>query len=97
MRYDESIALAGSLPADADGVAHHGPAVSLTQETADFRLDFAKELTVLRHQGSQAVGSRRLDALGIPLPAWGSIDRPRRHQHREACPRADPGVACRAN
>jgi hypothetical protein len=43
------------------------------------------------------VGRRRLDALGIPLPAWGSIDRPRRHQHREACPRADPGVACRAN
>ena len=41
------IALAGSLPADADGVAHHGPAVSLIQEAADFLLDFAMELTVL--------------------------------------------------
>jgi hypothetical protein len=91
------IALAGSLPADADDVAHHGPAVSFIDETADLLLDFAKELTVLRHQGSQVVCGRRLVALGIPLPASGSIDRPRRDRHRDAYLRADRGVSCRAN
>jgi hypothetical protein len=97
VRYDMPIALAGSLPGDSDGVAHHGPAVSFIQKTADFLLDFAKELTVLRHQGSQVFCSRRLDSLGMPLPANESADRPRRHQRRETCPRADPGVACGAN
>ena len=97
VRDDLPIALAGNLPGDADGVAHHGPAVSFIQETADFLLDFAKELPVLRHQGSQVVCSRRLDSLGIPLPVCGSADQPRRHQRRETCPRADPGVVCRAN
>jgi hypothetical protein len=82
VRYEMPIALAGSLPADADAFAHHGPAVSFIQETADLLLDFAKELTMLHHQGSQVVCGRRLVALGIPLPAWGSIDRPHRHQHR---------------
>jgi hypothetical protein len=84
------VALAGSLPADADGVAHDGPAVSLSQETADLLLDFDKELAVLRHQGSQVVCTRRLVALGVALPAWVSIDRSRRDQRREACRPGEP-------
>jgi hypothetical protein len=91
------VALAGSLPADADRVAHDGPAVSLSQETADLLLEFDKELAVLRHQGSQVVCNRRLVALGIPLPDCVSIDRSRRDQSRGACRRVNPGVACRAN
>jgi hypothetical protein len=43
------------------------------------------------------VCSLRLVTLGILLPAWGGVDRPRRNPHREASPRAAPGVACRAN
>jgi hypothetical protein len=91
------VALAGSLPADADGVAHDGPTVSLSQETADLLLDFDKELAVLRHQGSQVVCNRRLVSLGVPLPACVSIDRSRRDQRREACRRVNAGIACRAN
>jgi hypothetical protein len=57
VRHEVAISLAGTLPAEADGIAHHGPTVAFAQETADLILYLAKELTVLRHQDPQLISS----------------------------------------
>ena len=54
-----SIALAGALPADADCLSHHSPALPLFEETADLIFDFAVKLALALHQAPQVVGSRR--------------------------------------
>ncbi len=51
------IALAGALPAEANGVANDGPAVPLVEETAHLVDDLPMELALALHQALQAVGN----------------------------------------
>jgi hypothetical protein len=48
MRGEVSVALAGALPTEADGVNHNAPALSLGQQTADLVLDLPEQLTLTR-------------------------------------------------
>jgi len=43
------VTLAGALPADADCVGHHGPALPLFEETADLVFDFGVKLALALH------------------------------------------------
>jgi hypothetical protein len=43
------VTLAGPLPADADCVGHHGPALPLFEETADLVFDFGVKLALALH------------------------------------------------
>jgi hypothetical protein len=48
MRGEVSVALAGALSTEADGVTHNGPALSLGQETADLVFNLPEQLTLTR-------------------------------------------------